>query len=165
MAAAEPRTIHRALTEFCEQRARIEILGRQITDNVGKISGLHRQSDLTRSQWGPNIVSLDAARTHVDLARLFSDTAQLAKLARQLHEDFLAAANDYLCESLGRKTALVIARTCPEVQGSLLMQLRVDAAIARCDKEIGQIRGLLDHSSKSVSILVSAAQQVLGLRA
>lgn len=164
MAAVEARSIHRALTEFCEQRARIEILGHQISANVGRISGLFRHADSSLTTWGPNVVSLDAARTHVDLARLFADTAHLAKLARQLHEDFLTAADDYLGESLARKTTLVVARTCREVQASFILQARIDAAIAGCDKEIEQIRGLLDHSAKSVALLVKAAQQVLELR-
>ena len=164
MAAAEPRTIHKALTEFCEQRARIEILGHQISANVGRISGLFRRADVSLTRWGSNVVSLDAARTHVDLARLFADTAHLAKLARQLHEDFLTAADDYLRESLARKTALVVARTCREAQASPVLQARIDVAITRCDKEIEQIRGLLDHSERSVALLVKAAQQVLQLR-
>lgn len=163
MAAVESRTLHSALTEFCEQRAQIEILGHQISANVGRISGLFRQADLSLHRWGPNVVSLDAARTHADLARLFVDTAHLAKLARQLHENFLTTADDYFSESMRRKTALVVARTYQEAQASPALQMRIDAAIARCDREIDQIRGLLNNSEKSVALLLKAAQQVLEL--
>lgn len=164
MPVAEQLTIHRALTAFCEQRARIEILGHRITDNVGKISGLHRQSALTRKQWGQNVVSLDAARTHIELACLFSDTAHLAQLARQLHEDFSIAAHDYLLENSNRKEALIATSACREVLLSSAMQSRVDAAIARCDKEVEQLMCLLDHSGKSVALLVTVAEQISGLR-
>ena len=163
MPVADQLIIHRALTQFCEQRARIEILGRQITDNVVKITHLHRQSDLVSEQWGQNVISLDAARTHLDLAQLFSDTARLAKLANQLHNDFSEAANDYLRESHRRRATLVQGRTCSEVRHSPDLLARVDAAIVQCDSEITQIHGLTELSGSTVALLVGAAQQVMGL--
>lgn len=165
MPAADQLSIHRALTQFCEQRTRIEVLGRQITDNVGKITRLHQQSDLLSSQWGKNVISLDGARTHLDLAQLFSDTARLAKLASQLHTDFSDAANDYLRESHRRRAMLVQGRTCSDVQQSADMLARVDTAIARCDGEIVQITGLAARSGAAVALLVGAARQVMGLHA
>ena len=165
MPAADQLSIHRALTQFCEQRTCIEVLGRQITDNVGKITRLHRQSDLLTGQWGKNVISLDAARTHLDLAQLFSDTARLAKLASQLHADFSDAANDYLRESHRRRAMLVQGRTYSDVQNSADLLSRVDAAIAQCDGEIVQISGLTARSGAAVALLVGAARQVMGLRA
>ena len=163
MPAAEPLTIQRALTQFCEQRARIDVLGRQITENVGKISGLHRQSNLMRQEWGPNVVYLDAARSHIDLAQLFSDTARLAKLANQLHVDFSIAANQYLNESECRRATLKAGRTCSAVTSCDVLQRRVDAAIESCDKEINQIKGLIERSGASVALLLLSARRVLGL--
>lgn len=165
MLATPQLTIHRALTQFCEQRARIEILGRQIADNVGKILLLHRQSDLLSSQWGKNVISLDVARTHLNLAQLFSDTARLAKLATQLHTDFSDAANDYLRDCRRRKTTLERGRTSSDVQDSADLLVRVDAAIARCDSEIAQITSLTTRSGAAVALLVGAARQVMGLHA
>lgn len=165
MLAADHRTIHRALAQFCEQRARIEILGRQITDNVGKITRLHRQSDGLTEQRGTNVISLDAARTHLDLAQLFSDTVRLAKMANQLHTDFSEAASEYLRESHRRRAMLVQGRTCSEVQHAPDLLARVDAAIVRCDSEIGQIAGLTSRSGTAVALLAGAARQVMGLQA
>lgn len=163
MPATEQLTIHRALTQFCEQRARIEVLGRQITENVGKITGLHRQSNLMREQWGPNVVCIDAARSHIDLAQLFCDTARLAKLAHQLHADFSVAANQYLHESECRRATLKAGRESFVVASCDILRRRVDTAIDRCDKEIVQIKGLIERSGASVALLLQSTQQVLGL--
>ena len=163
MPAAEQLTIHRALTQFCEQRARIEVLGRQITENVGKITGLHLQSSLMREQWGPNVVCLDAARSHHDLAKLFSDTARLAKLAHQLHADFSAAAKQYLHESECRRATLKLGRENLIVSSCDVLRSRIDSAIDRCDKEIIQIECLIERSGASVTLLLRSTQQVLGL--
>ena len=163
MPAAEQLTIHRALTQFCEQRARIEVLGRQITENVGKITGLHQQSNLMREQWGANVVCLDAARSHIDLAQLFCDTARLAKLAHQLHADFSAAANQYLQESECRRETLKEGRETLVVASCETLRNRIDTAIDRCDKEIIQIESLIERSGASVALLLRSTQQVLGL--
>ena len=163
MPAAEQTSIRRALTQFCEQRARIEILGRQITENVGKITGLHRQSNLMREEWGPNVVHLDAARSHIDLAQLYSDTAQLAKLAHQLHADFSTAANQYLHESESRRAALKAGLKCTAVTTGGFLRSRIDAAIKSCDTEINQIQGLIEQSGASVALLLLSTRQVLGL--
>ncbi|MEB0135933.1 hypothetical protein QN362_11395 [Actimicrobium sp. CCC2.4] len=166
MSSIEQNSFQLALIQFCEQRAQIEVLGRHIGENVRKFSLLQQQvtQATTHKVRSPgNVFELSVVRLRADMGLLVSDTQRLAKLAGELHMEFIEVAARYLTESRLRMARLISAREqhgkyCTEELGK-----RIDAAVLKCNREIDQIMGLIERTGSSVALLTVSTEQFSAL--
>ncbi len=162
MSSHEQSTFQLALIHFCEQRAKIELLGRSIADNVHKLALLQEQVTqvTTHARRSPgNVFELSVVRLRADMALLVADTQRLAKLASELHVEFIEVAARYLTESRMRMARLINVRDQHGKYCDEELATRVDSALLKCRREIDQIMGLIERTGSSVAQLtVSTAQ-------
>lgn len=162
MSSLEQSTFQLALIHFCEQRAQIELLSRRIGENVQKLVLLQEQviQVTTHTRRSPgNVFELSVVRLRADMALLVADTRRLAKLAGELHIEFIEVAARYLTESRLRMTRLINVRDEHGKYCDEELATRIDSALLKCRREIDQIMGLIERTGSSVALLtVSTAQ-------
>lgn len=162
MLSTEQNSFQLALIHFCEQRAQIDVLGRKIAENATKLAQLQQQAIQikNRSSRSPgNVFELSVVRLRADMALLVDDTQRLAKLAGELHVEFIEVAARYLAESRLRMARLITTREKNAEHCSAELNARVDAAITHCRKEIAQIMGLIERTGSSVALLTVSTEQ------
>jgi hypothetical protein len=162
MSSVEQSTFQLALIHFCEQRAQIELLGRGIGENVQKLTILQEQVTqvTTHTRRSPgNVFELSVVRLRADMALLVADTQRLAKLAGELHVEFIEVAARCLNESRLRMARLISVRDQHDKYCDEEITTRVETALLKCHREIDQIMGLIERTGSSVALLsVSTVQ-------
>ncbi len=162
MSSVEQSTFQLALIHFCEQRAQIELLGRRIGENVQKLAVLQEQviqvTSHTRRSPG-NVFELSVVRLRADMALLVADTQRLAKLAGELHVEFIEVAARYLTESRLRMARLINVRDQHGKYCDEELTARVETALHKCRREIDQIMGLIERTGSSVALLAVSTVQ------
>jgi hypothetical protein len=166
MSSLDQSTFQLALIHFCEQRAQIEILGRGINENVKKLVLLQEQVSqvTTHTRRSPgNVFELSVVRLRADMAKLVADTQRLARLAGELHVEFIEVAARYLTESRLRMARLINTRDQYGKYSDAELSTRVDAAVLKCRREIDQIMGLIERTGSSVALLTVSTEQFSAL--
>jgi hypothetical protein len=161
--SADQTSLEQALAHFSQQRLQLGTLGRKIADNARNLTELRQQSTEAKAQIAKrpvNVISLDVARMRVDMQHLVDDTQQLAGLACQLHQDFIAVAACQLAQSRSRMARLIDVLAQHSDLCSMALRSRVDAAIGQCRQEIDQINHLIEKTGASVALLTVTAEQL-----
>jgi len=162
MSSLDQSTFQFALIHFCEQRAQIELLGRNIAENVKKLTLLQEQVTqvTTHTKRSPgNVFELSVVRLRADMAMLVADSQRLAKLAGELHVEFIEVAARYLTESRVRMAQLTQVRDQHGKYCDEALAARVDTALCKCRREIDQIMGLIERTGSSVALLTVSTSQ------
>ncbi|GAA4020490.1 hypothetical protein [Actimicrobium antarcticum] len=162
MSIAEQNPFQLALIHFCERRADIDVLGQKIAENVRKLTQLQQQAlqvktHLARSPG--NVFELSVVRLRADMSLLTADTRRLAKLAGDLHIEFIEIAARHLAESRLRMARLVNLQAQHAEQCPVDLRQRINSAINQCHKEVEQIMGLIDRTGSSVAVLTVTTEQ------
>lgn len=166
MSLIEQSTFQPALIYFCEQRVQIELLNRGIGNNVHELALLQQQiaQVTTHTKRSPgNVFELSVVRLRADMASLVADSQRLAKLASELHVEFIEVAARYLTESRLRMARLKTARDEHGKHCSDELVRQIDTAILKCRREIDQIMGLIERTSTSIALLTVSTEQFVAL--
>lgn len=160
---ADQTSLEQALLHFSQQRVQLGTLGRKIADNARNLTLLRQQSTEAKAQIArkpDNVISLDVARMQVDMQHLVDDTQQLAALACQLHQDFIAVAARQMAQSRSRMARLLDVLAQHSSLCTMTLRSRVDAAIDQCRQEIDQINHLIEKTGAAVALLTVTAEQL-----